>query len=185
MPLDRDKRRAVVHALGRKAQRRRRRYHGESPPLAASQFSLAALVLLVTLSSFLLAFFHYQGEAVVSGLSHASSRLKADARNFRETSADQIVPVAATAVSLAAAVALGWLANRLHPDRGLYVVWFVTSIAVLGLVVSLNLDVEPLAETKLKWLRREQIVATTLLCLSCLLPVGAGIGWYTKLAATS
>jgi hypothetical protein len=196
MPLDRDKRRAFVDALSRKG-RRRRRHRDESPPLAASQFSLAALVLLVTLSSFVLAIFHYQSETIVSGLSRASIRLTADRhqardavednaddRSFREPTADEVVPLAATIASLVAAAALGCLVTRLHPDRGQYVVWFVTCIAALGLVASLSLDVEPLADTKLKWLRREQIAATALFCLSCLLPVGAGLGWYVKFSTT-
>lgn len=175
MSMDRHKRRAVVDALGRK--HRRRGHRGESPSLAPAQFSLAALVLLVTLSSFLLAIFHYQGVSIVN-------RLSRDARNFPETTADEVVPLTATVVSLVAAAALGCLVARLHPDRGLYVVWFVTCLAALGLVVSLSLEVEPLAETKIKWLRREQIVAAALFCLSCLLPVGVGIGWYVKLTAT-
>ena len=184
MPLDRNKRRAVTSALGQKDRRRRKWHRGETPPLAASQFSLAALVLLVTLSSFVLAITHYRGPAIVDGLGRLATRLNTDARNFRETSADEIVPLAAAVAGLVLAILLAILVARLHSDRGVYVVWFVTCIAALGLIAALSLDVEPLAETKVKWLRLEQIAVSAFFWLSCLLPVGAGLGWYVKFTAT-
>ncbi len=172
MEIDRNKARAVLNALGQKDRRRRTR-----PVLPKGQFSLAAVVTLITLSCFAAAFVHYQGERL-------STRINADARRFHKTSADEIVPLAAGVISFALAVLTACLVGRLDSDGGLYAAWLIACAAVLGLVASCSLNVEPLSETKLEFLRPEQIAATALFCLSCLLPVGAGLGWCWRFSTT-
>ena len=138
-------------------------------------------LMLITAASLLLAISHYRGPQI---LRHVEERTQTGARSFPGKPADEFVPVVVGLVSVTLGIVTGCLVYRMRADRGIYVVFLLASLAVLGLVVAWSLPIRPLAETKLQHLRVEQLIPTSLLGLCSLLPLGSALGWYAKFAST-
>lgn len=178
MSLNPEKAKAVLARLGGKIRTRRGPHR---PAVWLGQFSLAALLMLITAASLLFAISRYRGPQV---LRHVEERTQFGVRAFPNTLASEFVPVVAGCVSLTLGVVAGCMVYCLRPDRGIYVVFLVTCLAVLGLVVAWSLPNPSLAETKLRHLHVEQLIPTSLFALCCLLPLGSAVGWYAKYAST-
>lgn len=170
----------LVDALGQKRERRRRAGSEPRPEASKGQFSLAALVLLMTVASLGLAYFHYLGPSTIDEVGKVRDRALHDAEDFPNNSAAEFVPVAAGVLSLLLAGLLGWFVFYQPAKHGLAVVWLVTCLSVLGLVLALSLPGRPLAAIPLKDLKWIQVLPIAVLALSCTLPLGAIGGWYAR-----
>ena len=145
------------------------------------QFSLAALLMLITMASLLLGISHYRGRQIALDV---EERTQISARAFPDTPANEFIPVVVGLVSVTLGILAGCWVYRMRADRGIYVVFFLACLAVLGLVVAWSLPIRPLAETKLRHFHVVQLIPTSLLGLCTLLPLGSAVGWYAKFAST-
>jgi hypothetical protein len=170
----------LIDALGQKKERRRRTTSDPRPEACKGQFSMAALVLLMTIASLGLGYYHYLGPTTIDEVSKVRDRALHDAEDFPNNSAAESVPLAAGVLSLLLAVLLGSFVFYQPAKHGLAVVWFVTCLSVLGLVLALSLPGRPLAAIPLKDLQWIQVLPIAVLALSCTLPLGAIGGWYAR-----
>ena len=182
MPRKQPKAGDLVSALGQKPERRR---SGRAPRPDAfkGQFSLAAILLLMTVVSVGLAFAHNFGTATINEVGKVTDRALQDAENFPESSAAEFVPIAAGLLSLSLALLLGAFVFHQRVNHGLAVVWLTTCLGMLGLVLSVSLTTRPLATTPINSLTWMQIVPVAAFALSCALPLGAIGGWYARFVA--
>lgn len=181
MVLPPEKSHAVLSRLGKKDRTRRRGPH--RPAFLLGQFSLAALVALVTAASVLLAVWHYQESEIRSSAASFERRARSDVHSFPETPADEFVPPVVGLVCGLLAIAVGFLVYRLPAERGLIAVWVLASLAFVGLLLAVSLPVRPLDETRLRQLEFVQLLPAILLGLGCLMPVASAVGWYAKFAS--
>ena len=161
----------LIDALGQKRERRRVGREPRPEPFKG-QFSLAALVLLMTVASVGLAYFHYLGPTTIDEVARVRDRALHDAQDFPNNSAVEFVPLAAGVVSLILAGLLGSFVFYQPAKHGLTIVWVVTCLQ-LGLVLALSLPGRPLATIPLKDLKWIQFFPIAVLALSCTLPLGA------------
>ena len=178
MTLNPEKAKAVLARMGGKKRSRRGPHR---PAVWLGQFSLAALLLFITVASMLLAISHYQGPQIIR---HLDERTQIVARTFPDTPADKFVPVVVGLVSVTLGIVTGCLVYRMRADRGIYVVFLLASLAVLGLIVAWSLPIRPLTETKLQYLLVNQLIPISLAGLCTLLPLGSAVGWYARFAST-
>jgi hypothetical protein len=176
----------LIHTLGQKKERRRRRTGDEPrPDPLKGQFSLGALMLLMTVASLGLTYFYYLGTTTIEEVGKVRERAMHDVEDFPNSSAAEFVPLAAGIVSVSVACLLGSAVFYQPTKRGLAVVWMVTCISVLGLVLFLSLSGRPLANTPLKELKWKQVLPIAGLTLSCTLPLGAIGGWCARVVSRS
>ena len=131
--------------LGNKNRRPQR-----GPVSWRGQFSLAALVALTTVACIALTVWHYRGPQIVDG---AIAHNRAHARAMPYAHADEMVQVSAILVSGLFGLAAGMLVFFMKTERGMYAVGFLTCVAFIGFVLAFNLQVRPLEETQLRFLR--------------------------------
>jgi hypothetical protein len=179
MPRNQLKAGDLIDALGQKRERRRAGREPRPEPVKG-QFSLAALVLLMTVASVGLAYFHYLGPTTIEEVGKVRNRALHDAQDFPNNSAAEFLPLAAGVLSLLLAGLLGSFVFYQPAKHGLAIVWLVTCLSVLGLVLALSLPGRPLATIPLKDLKWSQVLPIAVLALSCTLPLGAIGGWYAR-----